>query len=68
MVKKLVQYSTLALKKPVYICSPILDPCQKLNTVTGFTLKDLGFDNNKLVAYFTEKAAKFKRPQDPYIH
>lgn len=67
MVKKLVRYSTLALKKPVYICSPILDPRRKLNAVTGFTLEELGFDNDELIAYFTEQAAKFKRPQDPDI-
>jgi hypothetical protein len=67
MVKKLVRYSTLALKKPVYICAPILDPRQKLNAVTGFTMEELGFDKDQLVEYFTKQATKFKPLPDPDI-
>lgn len=67
MMKKLVQYSKLAMKKPVYICAPILDPRRKLNAVTAYTLEELGFDQGELVAYFTDQEKKFKTPQDPDI-
>lgn len=64
MFKKLIRYSTLALKKPVYICAPILDPRQKLNAVTGFTLEDLGIGREELIQYFTDQASKFKPAPD----
>ena len=67
MMNKLTRYSTLAMKKPVYICSAILDPRRKLNAVTPFTLKGLNFDKDKLIDYFTEQARQFNLPQDPEI-
>ena len=59
MLSKLKDYFHSAIKKPVYLCSTILDPQLKTSQLTSDVLSLMGLTKDKILAKFKSKAEKY---------
>lgn len=60
MPNKIKIYKDAALENPVYLCVPILDPCQRLSEIFDFTLKPLGWVKEDRIEFDIDQADAFK--------
>lgn len=64
MSKNIQHYQGATLKKPVYLCSQILDPQRKLTAFALTKLSQLHLDPEELFNYFTNQAVFFEKHPD----
>ena len=63
MLSKLKEYFHSAIKKPVYLCSTILDPWLKTSQLTSDVLSLMGLTKDNILATFKSEAEKYILPE-----
>ncbi|KAA1108375.1 hypothetical protein PGT21_050226 [Puccinia graminis f. sp. tritici] len=59
MIAKIKDYFDLAVKKPVYLCSTLLDPQIKTNILTGSLLNDINMSIEEVIQMLNDAAEGF---------
>ena len=64
MLSKLKEYFHSAIKKPVYLCSTILDPWLKTSQLTSDVLSLMGLNKDNILATFKSESEKYILPEN----